>query len=169
MNAPGKPKTAFSLIELLFVIAIIVILVAILLPAISRARASATSTHCLANLHQIGMYLQEYQNRYDNRLPIYVTANTLGDRFIYQTDFSNLGLLVPAGIAPRSGLESGRVFYCPNAPLQLHRSRQPSGEQSIDRLARLLHPHRPFDAAGVRGLGRQRPQGAVPQHALGHG
>jgi prepilin-type N-terminal cleavage/methylation domain-containing protein len=114
MNAAGK-RSAFTLVELLVVIAIVVILVAILLPALSRARLAADKTCCLSNLRQIGLYLQQYQNQYRGRIPIYITVSQV-DRIVYLgavNDYSNLGLLVPANIAPGSGSELGRVFYCP--------------------------------------------------------
>src|SRR5829696_7779650 len=50
---------AFTLIELLAVIAI---LVAILLPALQRARESAYTARCLSNLQQIGIGIQLYAN-----------------------------------------------------------------------------------------------------------
>jgi prepilin-type N-terminal cleavage/methylation domain-containing protein/prepilin-type processing-associated H-X9-DG protein len=55
-----RPVRAFTLIELLVVVGIIAVLVAILLPALSRARASANSIACLANLRSIGQAMTSY-------------------------------------------------------------------------------------------------------------
>jgi len=57
---PGGPPPAFTLIELLVVVSIIGLLVAILMPSLSRARAQAKLIACMSNLHQVGMSLLSY-------------------------------------------------------------------------------------------------------------
>ena len=62
-------KAGFTLIELLVVIGIIAILIAILLPALRKARQAAAATACLSNLRQIGMSFHIYVNDSKGWLP----------------------------------------------------------------------------------------------------
>lgn len=55
---------AFTLIEVLVVVAIIALLVAILLPSLSLARTQAKSVQCGTNTRQIGLALQMYTMQY---------------------------------------------------------------------------------------------------------
>jgi prepilin-type N-terminal cleavage/methylation domain-containing protein/prepilin-type processing-associated H-X9-DG protein len=59
-SQPSNKNRAFTLVELLVVIGIIALLIAILLPALSKARESANATKCMANLRQIGQAMMNY-------------------------------------------------------------------------------------------------------------
>ena len=64
-----RKRTGFTLIELLVVIAIIAILAAMLLPSLQRARATAKTASCQANLHNLGQALAMYTSDYDGKVP----------------------------------------------------------------------------------------------------
>jgi prepilin-type N-terminal cleavage/methylation domain-containing protein/prepilin-type processing-associated H-X9-DG protein len=61
----------FTLVELLVVIAIIAVLVAILLPALNRARAHASKIACASGMRQIFTFASMYANENQDRYPPY--------------------------------------------------------------------------------------------------
>jgi hypothetical protein len=68
-NGRTRPRCGFTLIELLVVIAIIAVLIAILLPALGRARTAGRQTVVLSRLHDLGLGNAAYANDYKDKLP----------------------------------------------------------------------------------------------------
>jgi prepilin-type N-terminal cleavage/methylation domain-containing protein/prepilin-type processing-associated H-X9-DG protein len=63
------PRKAFTLVELLVVIAVIGILVGILLPAVNAVRSRARQAQCLNNMRQVSLAMLSYESSH-KRLPI---------------------------------------------------------------------------------------------------
>lgn len=63
-GVPSSPTRAFTLVELLIVIAIVAILAALLLPALSKGKTQAQSAVCKNLLKQIGIGLKMYASDY---------------------------------------------------------------------------------------------------------
>lgn len=70
-------KAAFTLLEVLFAIAILALLVAIAIPATSRATLYAARTRSISNMRQLGVASRLYSNEHDQKLPGQVPSNSL--------------------------------------------------------------------------------------------
>ena len=64
-----ETKRGFTLVEMLVVVGIIAILMAMLLPALSRAKDQAHRISCINNLRQLDMSAQMYADENEDQLP----------------------------------------------------------------------------------------------------
>ena len=72
-------RSAFTLVELLVVIGIIAIMIALLLPALSRAREQANAIKCMSNLRQLGQAFVLYNTNYNGYvIPSYTMTGVAG-------------------------------------------------------------------------------------------
>jgi prepilin-type N-terminal cleavage/methylation domain-containing protein/prepilin-type processing-associated H-X9-DG protein len=120
-------RRAFTLVELLVVIGIIAILVAILLPALSRVQNQARTLQCLSNLRQIGMAMHLYTNEFKCIIPAgyFKDNDAIKQKEIWWTLLINGGFLKGVPTAPlddptnpalgsTAGPVTKGVLYCPD-------------------------------------------------------
>jgi prepilin-type N-terminal cleavage/methylation domain-containing protein len=76
-------RRGFTLIELLVVIAIIALLMAILMPALSRVKRQARSVACLSKLKQWSLFFSLYADDWNGKFNRGFTASPRANRWIY--------------------------------------------------------------------------------------
>ena len=119
-----RTHAAFTLIELIVVIAIIGLLCSLLFPALGRSRATAKTVYCMNNLRQVYVASALYANDNDDMLP---DADTLGGYYYRVAPGSTWPDTDPFALKERYGLAAvldeydympgkSEAWVCPSQP-----------------------------------------------------
>jgi prepilin-type N-terminal cleavage/methylation domain-containing protein/prepilin-type processing-associated H-X9-DG protein len=118
LNKTSADRRGFSLLELLCVIAVIAILAALLLPALTKARDRAKQTQCAAQLKDIAVAFHSFAHDHNNQFPMQVPVAAGGSlgfapRGNGSRGAGDLGLAYRHFQALASELRTPKMVICP--------------------------------------------------------
>ncbi len=111
-----RQREAFTLIEMMVVVAIIVLLLAILLPSLQSARQNAKAVVCNSNMHNVGVALGNYLFTSKGTYPAsYLYPNDADGNWSVtnQSEDRSFGYLHWSHYLYESGQVSDKAFQCP--------------------------------------------------------
>ena len=102
-------RTGFTLVELLVVVGVIAVLIALLMPALSKARQQASRLRCMSSLRQLHIGLVCYVNDNDGYIPV---APTIAG--VWQYDYGGWIPMIQkyVGYPVGTTIPTASVFYC---------------------------------------------------------
>ncbi len=94
----------FTLVELLMVFAIFAVLIAMLIPSLSRARGYAKEVACMDNVRQIALGYRNYAHDYNNQMPFATSPGSSPTCYYFLDDFTPVYPFVSKSV---------KIFKCP--------------------------------------------------------
>jgi prepilin-type N-terminal cleavage/methylation domain-containing protein/prepilin-type processing-associated H-X9-DG protein len=116
-NRPTYPTLGFTLLELLCVIAVIAILAAMLLPALSQGGAHARRVACVNYLREIGIAFHSFAHDHNSQFPMNVPMDEGGSKEFVQAGYQANGLFYFAFRhfqTLSNGLGTPKPLICPS-------------------------------------------------------
>jgi prepilin-type N-terminal cleavage/methylation domain-containing protein/prepilin-type processing-associated H-X9-DG protein len=121
-------RQGFTLIELLVVIAIIGILAAMLLPALSKAKAKAKRIQCMSQMRQVGLAFTMYSDDFGGIYPQTHNVWDFGNPFATP---NILQVLIPYFGGKLNNAAPTRVYACPSVPVSVNYTVTPASDGNI--------------------------------------
>lgn len=105
----SRRRAAFSIIELLIIMAIIAVLVAVFLPALAKPRARSSRINCANNLKQMGLAFKTWGLDNGDKFPMGVATNMGGSM-----EWMSESCLAPHFQVMSNELSTPKILVCPN-------------------------------------------------------
>jgi len=108
-SSPDRRRCAFTLVEVMTVLLLIVIIMALVMFGLSAAKESARRTKCLSNLKQLALGFREYSAEYHALPSVHTNVWTLVGDYVGHT--FHVGS--PSGFATNDDADVGEIYRCP--------------------------------------------------------